>query len=142
MQKQIDSLLDKGLALEWLTAEEGVFLFENASTAELMQIADTLRFQKVPGKTVTWIIDRNSNTTNVCIANCKFCNFFRRPGHEESYITDIESYKQKIEETFAYGGEQLLLQGGHHPDLGLEYYCSLFSELKSRGALVAGIRKF
>ena len=131
MQKQIDSLLDKALALEWLTAEEGVFLFENASTAELMQIADTLRFQKVPGKTVTWIIDRNSNTTNVCIANCKFCNFFRRPGHEESYITDIESYKQKIEETFAYGGEQLLLQGGHHPDLGLEYYCSLFSELKS-----------
>ena len=132
MQKQIDSLLDKALALEWLTAEEGVFLFENASTAELMQIADTLRFQKVPGKTVTWIIDRNSNTTNVCIANCKFCNFFRRPGHEESYITDIESYKQKIEETFAYGGEQLLLQGGHHPDLGLEYYCSLFSELKSQ----------
>lgn len=131
MQKQIASLLDKALALEWLTAEEGVFLFENASTAELMQIADTLRFQKVPGKTVTWIIDRNSNTTNVCIANCKFCNFFRRPGHEESYITDIESYKQKIEETFAYGGEQLLLQGGHHPDLGLEYYCSLFSELKS-----------
>ncbi|MDA9181602.1 dehypoxanthine futalosine cyclase [Saprospiraceae bacterium] len=131
MQKQIDSLLDKGLALEWLTAEEGVFLFENASTAELMQIANTLRFQKVPEKTVTWIIDRNSNTTNVCIANCKFCNFFRRPGHEESYITDIESYKQKIEETFAYGGEQLLLQGGHHPDLGLEYYCSLFSELKS-----------
>tara|TARA_Y100000385_G_scaffold11708_1_gene12084 strand:- start:3370 stop:4518 length:1149 start_codon:yes stop_codon:yes gene_type:complete len=131
MQKQIDSLLDKALALEWLTAEEGVFLFENASTAELMQIADTLRFQKVPEKTVTWIIDRNSNTTNVCIANCKFCNFFRRPGHEESYITDIESYKQKIEETFAYGGEQLLLQGGHHPDLGLEYYCSLFSELKS-----------
>ena len=131
MQKQIDSLLDKALALEWLTAEEGVFLFENASTAELMQIADTLRFQKVPEKTVTWIIDRNSNTTNVCIANCKFCNCFRRPGHEESYITDIESYKQKIEETFAYGGEQLLLQGGHHPDLGLEYYCSLFSELKS-----------
>ena len=131
MQKQIDSLLDKALALEWLTAEEGVFLFENASTAELMQIADTLRFQKVPEKTVTWIIDRNSNTTNVCIANCKFCNFFRRPGHEESYITDIESYKQKIEETFAYGGEQLLLQGGHHPDLGLEYYCSLFIELKS-----------
>ena len=131
MQKQIDSLLDKALALEWLTAEEGVFLFENASTAELMQIADTLRFQKVPEKTVTWIIDRNSNTTNVCIANCKFCNFFRRPGDEESYITDIESYKQKIEETFAYGGEQLLLQGGHHPDLGLEYYCSLFSELKS-----------
>ena len=131
MQEQIDSLLDKALALEWLSAEEGVFLFENASTAELMQVANTLRFQKVSEQTVTWIIDRNSNTTNVCIANCKFCNFYRRPGHEESYITDIESYKQKIEETFAFGGEQLLLQGGHHPDLGLKFYCDLFSELKS-----------
>jgi len=131
MQKQIDILLDKALALEWLTAEEGVFLFENASTAELMEVADTLRYQKVPEKIVTWIIDRNSNTTNVCIANCKFCNFYRRPGHEESYITDIESYKKKIDETFAFGGEQLLLQGGHHPDLGLQFYCDLFSELKS-----------
>jgi len=131
MQKQIDILLEKALALEWLTAEEGVFLFENASTAELMEVADTLRYQKVPEKTVTWIIDRNSNTTNVCIANCKFCNFYRRPGHEESYITDIESYKKKIDETFAFGGEQLLLQGGHHPDLGLQFYCDLFSELKS-----------
>lgn len=131
MQKRIDTLLERALALEFLSAEEGVFLFENASTAELMHVADTLRYKKVPEKTVTWIIDRNSNTTNVCIANCKFCNFYRRPGHEESYITDIESYKTKIEETFAFGGEQLLLQGGHHPDLGLQYYCDLFKELKS-----------
>jgi cyclic dehypoxanthinyl futalosine synthase len=64
-------------------------------------------------------------------ANCKFCNFYRRPGHGESYITSIEEYKQKIEETFAFGGEQLLLQGGHHPDLGLEYYTGLFRELKA-----------
>lgn len=131
MQQKIDSLLNKALDLEWLTPEEGVFLFENASTADLMQVGDTLRYQKVPEKTVTWIIDRNSNTTNVCIANCKFCNFYRRPGHDESYITDIESYKKKIDETFAFGGEQLLLQGGHHPDLSLDYYCELFSELKS-----------
>ncbi|MEL6719255.1 MAG: CofH family radical SAM protein, partial [Bacteroidota bacterium] len=89
-----------------------------------------LRQHHVPNNTVTWIIDRNSNTTNVCIANCKFCNFYRRPKHEEAYITTIEEYKQKIEETFAFGGEQLLLQGGHHPDLGLQYYCDLFSELK------------
>ena len=80
---------------------------------------------------VTWIIDRNSNTTNVCIANCKFCNFYRRPGHAESYTTTIEEYKQKIDELFALGGDQLLLQGGHHPDLGLDFYCKLFSELKS-----------
>ena len=124
-------LLEKGLNKEWLTAEEGVFLLENAATTDLMYVANELRFRAVPEQAVTWIIDRNSNTTNVCIANCKFCNFYRRPGHEEAYVTSIEEYKQKIEETFAFGGEQLLLQGGHHPDLGLDYYCKLFSELKS-----------
>jgi cyclic dehypoxanthinyl futalosine synthase len=86
--------------------------------------------QKKDQNAVTWIIDRNLNTTNVCIANCKFCNFFRRPGHDESYITTIEEYKIKIDETIKYGGEQLLLQGGHHPDLGLAYYVDLFKSLK------------
>jgi cyclic dehypoxanthinyl futalosine synthase len=123
-------LLERALKKEWLTAEEGVFLLENADTADLMYVANQLRFRAVPKKDVTWIIDRNSNTTNGCIANGKFCNFYRRPGHEEAYITTIEEYKQKIDETFAFGGEQLLLQGGHHPDMGLEYYCKLFSELK------------
>ncbi len=128
---QTTTMLQRALRLEHLTAEEGVHLLENASTAALMHVGQQLRQRHVPGNKVTWIIDRNSNTTNVCIANCKFCNFYRRPGHEESYITSIEAYKKKIEETFAYGGEQLLLQGGHHPDLGLQYYCDLFRELKS-----------
>jgi len=128
---QTNQLLQRALNLEFLSAEEGVFLLENASTAALMHVGDQLRQHHVPGNDVTWIIDRNSNTTNVCIANCKFCNFYRRPGHEEVYVTTIEQYKQKIEETFEFGGEQLLLQGGHHPDLGLKYYCDLFSELKS-----------
>jgi len=127
---QINDLLQHALNLEFLTVNEGLHLWEHATTAELMHVAHVLRNHHVPNKTVTWIIDRNSNTTNVCIANCKFCNFFRKPGHEESYITTIEQYKQKIEETFRYGGNQLLLQGGHHPDLGLDYYCKLFSELK------------
>ena len=127
---QASDLLHRALRFEWLTPEEGVFLFENASTAELMHAGNAMRQHHVPGNTVTWIIDRNSNTTNVCIANCKFCNFYRRPGHEESYITTIEAYKQKIEETFLLGGEQLLLQGGHHPDLGLRFYADLFRQLK------------
>ena len=126
----INDLLDRALRFEFLSAEEGVFLLENASTAELMYVGNKMRQHHVPGNTVTWIIDRNSNTTNVCIANCKFCNFYRRPGHEESYITTIEEYKKKITETFEFGGEQLLLQGGHHPDLGLDYYVKLFRELK------------
>lgn len=125
-----ERLLQRALDLEFLSAEEGVFLFEKVPTAELMFVANELRKKHKPGNTVTWIIDRNLNTTNVCIANCKFCNFYRIPGHAESYITDIETYKQKIEETFRYGGEQLLLQGGHHPDLGLKYYVDLFRELK------------
>jgi len=128
--QEITNILDKALHLEWLSVEEGVYLLENAPTAMLMDVADQLRQKHNPGNIVSWIIDRNSNTTNVCIANCKFCNFYRRPGHEESYVTDIETYKKKIEELFEYGGEQLLLQGGHHPDLGLQYYCDLFRELK------------
>ena len=127
----IADLLHRALRLEWLTPEEGVFLFENASTAELMYVGNALRQHHVPGNVVTWIIDRNSNTTNVCIANCKFCNFYRRPGHDESYITSMEEYKVKIEETFRLGGEQLLLQGGHHPDLGLQFYADLFRKLKN-----------
>jgi cyclic dehypoxanthinyl futalosine synthase len=126
-----NNLLEKALRYEWLTPEEGVFLFENASTAELMYIGNQMRQHHVPNNTVTWIIDRNSNTTNVCIANCKFCNFYRRPGHDEAYITTLEEYRVKIEETFAFGGEQLLLQGGHHPDLGLSFYSKLFSDLKA-----------
>jgi cyclic dehypoxanthinyl futalosine synthase len=126
----INDLLHRALQLEFLSAEEGVFLFENATTAELMYVGNALRQHHVPNNVVTWIIDRNSNTTNVCIANCKFCNFYRRPGHAESYITSIEEYKQKIDELFEYGGDQLLLQGGHHPELGLRFYVDLFKELK------------
>ncbi|MGZ3867127.1 MAG: radical SAM protein, partial [Bacteroidia bacterium] len=129
---QVDKLLSRALKLEFLSIEEGVFLFENAPLAELTFVANEIRkLKKGDTKTVTWIIDRNANTTNVCIANCKFCNFYRIPGHAESYVTSIETYKKKIEETFRYGGEQLLLQGGHHPDLSLAYYVSLFKELKS-----------
>jgi cyclic dehypoxanthinyl futalosine synthase len=129
---QQSELYKKALNLEFLTAEEGQYLFEKAPTTELMWIANEIRNKKKDNSDkVTWIIDRNANTTNACIANCKFCNFFRVPGHKDVYITTIEDYKIKIEETFELGGEQLLLQGGHHPDLGLKYYSNLFRELKA-----------
>ena len=127
---QLAELYRKALNFEFLSEAEGVFLFHHAPLADLMQVADTLRKIQVPHGKVTWIIDRNMNTTNVCIANCKFCNFYRIPGHAEAYITDLDTYKEKIEETFTYGGEQLLLQGGHHPELGLAYYVDLFKQLK------------
>jgi cyclic dehypoxanthinyl futalosine synthase len=128
-------LLARALRFEFLSIDEGAHLFRNASTTELMYVGNEMRKihkKDTPG-IVTWMIDRNVNTTNVCVANCKFCNFFVPPGQKGSsnaYITDIETYKQKIAETLRYGGDQLLLQGGHHPDLGVDYYANLFKQLK------------
>ena len=128
----LSKLYDRALKFDFLTVEEGVALFNEAPLSELMFVADQQRKKQVGHGRVTWQIDRNVNTTNVCIANCKFCNFYRIPGHPDAYITDIDTYIRKIEETFRWGGDQLLLQGGHHPELGLSFYTGLFRELKSR----------
>ena len=126
----LPDLYQKALRLDFLTIEEGMFLFENAPLTELMYVANELRKKQVPHGKVTWQIDRNVNTTNVCIANCKFCNFYRIPGHPEAYITDMPVYRKKISETIKYGGDQLLLQGGHHPELGLDFYTNTFRQIK------------
>lgn len=124
-------LLEKALGFEWLSIEEGIYLFENAPLNSLVFVADELRKIQKPDGKVTWMIDRNVNTTNVCIANCKFCNFYRIPGHAEAYITTMDEYRVKIEEMRRLGGDQMLLQGGHHPDLGIDFYEQLFKDLKS-----------
>jgi len=126
----LTELYQKALLFQFLTLDEGVFLFKNAPLTELMFVADELRKRQVPHGKVTWQIDRNVNTTNVCIANCKFCNFYRVPGHPEAYITDMPTYRKKISETIEYGGDQLLLQGGHHPELGLDFYTTTFRQIK------------
>lgn len=127
---ELANLYQRALDFDFLSVEEGMYLFEQAPLADLMQIADELRKKQVPHGKVTWQIDRNVNTTNVCIANCKFCNFYRIPGHAEAYITEMPVYRKKIEETLKYGGDQLLLQGGHHPNLGLDFYTTTFRQLK------------
>jgi cyclic dehypoxanthinyl futalosine synthase len=121
----------KALRFEFLSREEGMHLYRHAPLTDLMFTADEMRRHHVPHGKVTWQIDRNVNTTNVCIANCKFCNFYRIPGHAEAYITDMPTYRRKIEETFKYGGDQLLLQGGHHPELGLQFYIDTFKNIKA-----------
>jgi cyclic dehypoxanthinyl futalosine synthase len=126
----LSTLYDKALHFGFLSVDEGMFLFENAPLTELMYVANELRKKQVPHGKVTWQIDRNVNTTNVCIANCKFCNFYRIPGHPEAYITDMPTYRKKISETLRYGGDQLLLQGGHHPELGLDFYINTFRQIK------------
>lgn len=130
LKMNLHDLYNKASQFEFLSVEEGMFLFNNAPLTELMFIANELRQKQVPHGKVTWQIDRNVNTTNVCIANCKFCNFYRIPGHAEAYITDMPTYRKKIEETIAWGGDQLLLQGGHHPQLGLQFYVDTFKAIK------------
>jgi cyclic dehypoxanthinyl futalosine synthase len=126
----LESLYQKAAAFGFLTVEEGVFLYHHAPLTDLMFIADELRKKQVPHGKVTWQIDRNVNTTNVCIANCKFCNFYRIPGHAEAYITDMPAYRKKIEETIKYGGDQLLLQVAIIPNWVYNFMWTHFDKSK------------
>lgn len=127
----IDQLYNKALNLDFLTNEEALYLYCNAPLSELMFIGNEIRKKLHPNNKVTWLIDRNVNITNVCVSQCQFCNFYRKRNDDEAYITSIDQYKEKIERLIELGGEQLLLQGGLHPKLGLEFYQNLFTELKS-----------
>ncbi len=126
----LSSIYKKALDLKSISVEEGTFLFHNALLEEIMFVAHELRKIHVPGNEVTWMIDRNVNITNVCISSCKFCNFHRTTNHKDAYITSIEEYKEKIDALYKLGGDQLLLQGGLHPKLGLSFYKDLFKQLK------------
>src|SRR3954447_26233164 len=117
---------------ERLAAPEALDLYRNASTPLLGQLADTVRARKHPARVVTYIIDRNVNYTNVCVAKCNFCAFYRPVGSSEGYVLGFDELFRKIDETIAVGGVQLLLQGGHNPDLPLAWYEDLFRAVKSR----------
>ena len=132
--QRVDDIIRKSLDREPLTYDEACRLYDNAPLETLAQAADTLRRASVPDPdVVTWQIDRNVNTTNVCTSGCLFCNFHCKPHQtEKHYITTLEQYDEKIARLFELGGDQLLLQGGMHPKLGIEFYENLFRELKSR----------
>ena len=125
------NLAEKAYGGEFLSRDEAVFLYLHSSDGELMETAHQIRLKLHPGPYVTWIIDRNVNITNICVSFCKFCNFCRRSADEDSYITTMDQYREKIGYLFSLGGRQLLLQGGMHPNLGLDYYASLFRNLKA-----------
>lgn len=126
----LEELYEKALKLVPLDVDEGVELYTRASPGELMFVANKLRLLHNPGNIVGWMIDRNVNITNVCFSQCTFCNFCRKKGSEEAYITSVEEYKSKIDELFSLGGDQLLLQGGMNPELGIGFYIDLFRTLK------------
>ncbi|MFH1160499.1 MAG: cyclic dehypoxanthinyl futalosine synthase [bacterium] len=124
-------LAEKALSGEFLSEPEGTELFTRLSLPELMFIGNELRKKQRPEKVVTWIIDRNVNSTNICLSGCKFCNFYRTSRDSDGYITTLHEYIQKIDEMQKLGGNQLLLQGGMHPRLGLDFYTRLFRDLKN-----------
>ncbi len=115
-----------------LTPDEALFLYTQAPTFWLGQMADAVRARKHPGHIVTYIIDRNVNYTNVCVARCNFCAFYRPVGSGDGYVLGFDEIFRKIDETIAVGGVQLLLQGGHNPDLPLAWYEDLFRAVKTR----------
>jgi cyclic dehypoxanthinyl futalosine synthase len=130
---RVGAVLDRALAGERIGTDDALVLLRSRDLVGVGRAADELRGRKVDPKRVTFIIDRNVNYTNVCHTDCDFCAFYRRPGdRREGYLLPKPVIFKKIEETLALGGTGLLMQGGHHPDLGIEYYEDLFRSIKER----------
>src|SRR4030095_16077404 len=105
-------------------------LYEQETMLELGQLADAERWLQHPENVVTYIIDRNINYTNVCVADCKFCAFYRRPKHDEGYVLSFEQIGKKIEEAKQLGAVQILMQGGHNPYIPFDWYLDLLRYIK------------
>lgn len=131
-EKDIQPILDRALAGERLTGEDCAALLATNDIARLGVAADELRKRKHPANVVTYIIDRNINYTNVCNVVCTFCAFYRRPGAADTYVRSIEEISRKIDETLALGGTGVLMQGGLHPDFGIEWYEDLLRTLRAK----------
>jgi cyclic dehypoxanthinyl futalosine synthase len=125
-------ILADAVAGERLGGEEALLLFREAGLLDLGIAADQIRRRIHPEPIVTYIVDRNINYTNVCVVRCSFCAFYRDPGHPEGYLHTKESLFAKIEETLAMGGTGILMQGGHHPDLPIEWYEDLLRSIRDR----------
>jgi cyclic dehypoxanthinyl futalosine synthase len=126
-------VLDRALSGERISDDDALVLLESRDLVRIGRAADELRRRKVAADRVTFIVDRNVNYTNICHTDCDFCAFYRRPGdRREGYLLPKQVIFKKIEETLAIGGTGLLMQGGHHPDLGIDFYEDLFGSIKSR----------
>ena len=128
----IQDIADKVMAGGRVEAAEALELYRRAPTHLLGRLADTIRARRHPDRIVTYIIDRNVNYTNVCVARCNFCAFYRPVGASDGYVLAFDEIFRKIDETIALGGNQLLLQGGHNPDLPIQWYEDLFRGVKER----------
>lgn len=129
---ELDRIAGKVLDGERIDRAEGLFLHERADLGLLGQLADHVRRRLHPEPIVTYIVDRNINPTNVCITDCGFCAFYRRPKHDEAYVLEREVIVEKVRETAELGGRQVLMQGGHHPYLKSDWWADLFRDLRQR----------
>jgi len=120
-----------------LTPEAARVLYESQSVFALGRMAHARRLELHPDPVVTYIVDRNINYTNVCVSGCRFCAFFRAPGDPQGYVLTRDELEAKVRETVELGGYQILLQGGMHPDLGLDFYTDMLAFLKARFPQVA-----
>jgi cyclic dehypoxanthinyl futalosine synthase len=132
MTVNVSSILDKAVAGERLAPDEGLLLLQSRDLAAIGRAADAVTRRLHPGPIRTYNIDRNVNYTNVCTAVCDFCAFYRRPKHAEGYVLPREELLQKVAETVALGGDQILMQGGLHPDYDLAWYEELLHDIKGR----------
>jgi cyclic dehypoxanthinyl futalosine synthase len=129
----VADVLAKALAGERISDADALALLQSRDLVAVGRVANELRSRRTDPGRITFIIDRNLNYTNVCVTDCDFCAFYRSPGdRRESYLLPKPVIFKKIEETLAIGGTGLLMQGGHHPDLGVEYYEDLFRSIKQR----------
>jgi cyclic dehypoxanthinyl futalosine synthase len=127
---------DKILAGRRLDRAEGRWLLTQAPLLEVGALAQETRFARQPEKVVTFVIDSNPNYTNVCVTDCQFCAFYRKPGHPEAYTLTVNEVLEKVERAAARGATTVLLQGGHNPGLPLDYYLELVRETRRRFPMV------
>jgi cyclic dehypoxanthinyl futalosine synthase len=132
MNKNIKKIVTKASLGSRLDADEGLALLKHADLLTLGELANGVRKRIHTERLVTFIVDRNINYTNICVNKCKFCAFYREADSPDAYVLTKDEIFRKIEETIAQGGTQILMQGGVHPDLGIEYFEDLFSSIKSR----------
>src|SRR5262245_27964046 len=128
----LDAAYDKAASGERLSRDDATLLLERGDLLTLGALATAVRDRLHPGRRITYIVDRNVNYTNVCVTYCSFCAFYRPPGHDEGYVQTTEQIARRLEELRAQGGRQVLLQGGHHPDLQIDWYEGLLRSIRER----------
>ncbi len=126
----VNDVVEKIIANQRITEEEGLVLYYEADLLTLARLAENRRFELHPERMVTFVVDRNINYTNICVSGCRFCAFYKTPESGQGYVISRDALSEKIRETIELGGTQILLQGGMNPDLSLDYYVDLLKFIK------------